>query len=84
MLHRVSLYKMVEEGYELPRLYAPCFREYPFDVLVCAPVGLHLVIRWARDLWFWILRVGYPGYRERIERLAYSRALDSIEKHDAT
>lgn len=60
----------------LKRLVRPCemapwgyglaYREFNMNVAVCYPVPLNLVIRWARNLFFW-LACPKPTYKELYE-----------------
>ena len=59
------------EGECIPWGWAVSYRDFDRDVGVCHPIPLHLLRRWARDLRFWLMSVGRPGYRERVERIAY-------------
>ena len=55
------------EGSRIPWGYGLSYRPFDRDVAVCYPVPLHLIVRWCRDLWFWIVKVGFPGTRSQWE-----------------
>jgi hypothetical protein len=63
----VSLNRFVSEGQIIPWGYAVAYRDFDRDTKVCYPIPLHLLVRWVRDFRFWFMRVGRPGYRERLE-----------------
>lgn len=65
---------LVPWGELIPRGYAPSYRAPDRDCVVCYPWGLHWLVRWARDLKFWIMYVGYPGFRDRTEFAIEARA----------
>ena len=65
----------------MPWWYAPAWRDFPREVYICMPMGLHLLARWARDCWFWLHEVGLPGYRQRVEHAAY---MAGIQKRRAS
>ena len=67
-MKRVFTKEYVDEGLPLPRGYAVAYRDFLVNSKVCYPLGIHLIVRWARDLIFWLGRVGYPGYRQRHEQ----------------
>lgn len=70
----MRLQRLVPWGEFIPRGYAPSYRAIDRDCVVCYPWGLHWLVRWARDLKFWIMRAGYPGYRDRVEFAIEARA----------
>ena len=61
----------VGEGEAISFGWAVSFRDFDRNVKVCHPIPLHLLRRWLRDARFWLMRVGRPGYRERVEHAAY-------------
>ena len=72
-----------EEGETLPWGYAIAYRDFCIDRQVSYPIGIHFIVRWSRDLLFWISYVGYPGYRQRIEHEAWlkGRAFETKRLH---
>lgn len=62
---------MKEEGMPMPWGYAVSYRDFRLQGRVCYPLGIHLVVRWSRDFTLWLMDVGYPGYRQRIEHEAF-------------
>ena len=56
------------EGSKVPWGYGLSYWHPTKDAAVCYPVLLHLIVRWCRDLWFWIVGVGFPGTRSRWEK----------------
>ncbi len=61
----IATKEYVEEGNAAPRGYGLSYRDYLMNSTVWYPLGLHLIVRWARDFHFWLVKVGYPGYRQR-------------------
>lgn len=59
------------EGEEIPWGWAVSYRDFDTDRGICYPIPLHLLVRWQRDIRFWLMRVGRPSYRERIEHAAW-------------
>jgi len=45
----------VVEGGRRPRFYGVAYVADTFDGMVCYPVGINLVVRWARALWHWLV-----------------------------
>lgn len=60
----------------IPRWYAVAYRDFDRDCKACYPIPLHFFVRWERDLRFWLMRAGRPGYRERIEAEYYRKGLN--------
>ncbi len=60
-----------EEGQVMPRGYAVSYRDIRMQTTICYPLGIHFLVRWSRDSLFWLMRAGYPGYRQRIEHELY-------------
>ena len=58
----------------IPFGWAVAYRDFNTERSVCYPIPLHLLVRWARDIRFWLMTVGRPGYREKIEVAATLRA----------
>jgi len=55
----------------IPSGYAIAYRDFSLDTKIAYPIPLHFVVRWARDFRFWLMTVGRPSYRERIEGVAF-------------
>lgn len=75
------------EGQYIPMGYGIAYRDFSRDVNIAYPLGLHFLVRWARDVHFWLMSVERPGYRERIELAAYQRGVAMMkqfhENHEA-
>lgn len=63
------------EGEEIPFGWAVAFRDFDRGCGVCYPIPIHFLVRWGRDLRYWLMRVGRPGYRERTEHAVFLRGL---------
>ena len=74
------LQKTKYEGELFPTFYGPAYRDFDREVTVCYPLGLHLLMRWMRDLWCWLMVVGRPGYRENLETKAYCLGYNTKEQ----
>lgn len=66
-MRKVLTSQYIEQGGVIPKGYAVAYRDLRLQTEVAYPLGIHLIIRWSRDLLFWMMRVGYPGYRQRME-----------------
>ncbi|KKN23497.1 hypothetical protein LCGC14_0904320 [marine sediment metagenome] len=71
----MATHEYIKEGMTIPRGYAVSYRDFLTESKVCYPIGIHLLVRWSRDLLYWLMRVGYPGYRQRKEQEMYSLGL---------
>ena len=58
----------LEEGNKVPWGYGLSYWRYESLTAVCYPILLHLIVRWCRDLWFWIVKAGFPGTRSQWEQ----------------
>ena len=68
---RLSLEYLKAEGARIPLGYGPAWRDYEREFIVCYPLGLHLIMRWARDLRHWFMEVGYPGHYDQVTMARY-------------
>jgi hypothetical protein len=50
------------EGEVLPKGFAPCYPLFECRSVMCAPIGLHLLIRYVRAAYLWLVRVGWYRY----------------------
>src|SRR5579859_3103382 len=64
---KMNFERFTEEGERLPTGYAIAFVDFVIGRAVCYPVGIHLVVRWARAIWFWTVR-HRPSRQERYDR----------------
>lgn len=57
----------VTPGEQMPTGYAPAYRDWMRDVAVCYPIGLHLLVRWTRSAYYWLVLVGWTGQMRPVE-----------------
>jgi hypothetical protein len=74
------------EGECTPRGFAPCYPIWNTRTIMCAPLGLHLLIRWVRAGYWWLGSVGWLQYVEWEKQYHYHRGYvhgwnDATEKH---
>jgi hypothetical protein len=75
----IPLTKMyIKEGGVIPFGYAIAYQDFYRDVKVAYPIPIHFIVRWLRDLRFWLMSVGRPGYRERIEQELFQKFHNEI------
>jgi len=60
------------EGGAIPRWWGIAWQESAVRGYVCYPLGLHLLFRWARDLYWWLAR----GRRDKALLAAYRVGYD--------
>jgi hypothetical protein len=63
--------KLIPEGGLIPRGWAVSHRCMNRDAAFAYPYGIHLIVRWLRDLRFWLMWVGYPGFQDETEHRLY-------------
>ena len=73
----------IPEGELIPRWWGIAYRDFDRNAKVAYPIPLNFLVRWERDLRCWLMNVGRPGYRERIERRTYLRGRESAERASA-
>ena len=72
--------RYVSEGGSPGRWYATAYKDFDKEVRVAYPIGIHLLVRWSRDLLYWIKLVGRPGYRERLEHEWFFKGYKTAQK----
>lgn len=70
-----GLFPAIREGESFQWWCAPAWYMYEVKKIRCAPLGLHLLLRWIRALIRWLYLVGYPDgiYRERERWVQWER-----------
>lgn len=58
----MRLLKEKLEGEILPFGYAPCYPLFDRRMIMCAPIGLHFVIRYGRAAYRWVRQLGWYSY----------------------
>ena len=53
---RIGLRKFIHEGERYPRGYGHAWVDYDFNVAVCYPIPLNIILSCARNLYFKLLR----------------------------
>lgn len=66
-----------EGGTMIPFGYGIAWRDFADNRQVMYPIPFNIIIRWLRDLHYWLMVVGRPGYREKVERIAYLNGKNS-------
>ena len=74
---------LVGEGERIPWGYGISYRDFERDTKVAYPLGIHFLVRWARDFRFWLMTVGRPGYRERYEQAVYHLGVEQGRRYEA-
>lgn len=68
--------KLIEEGEYIPWGWGVSHWDFDTGGKWAYPIPLHFLVRWQRDFRCWLMTVGRPGYREKIERNAYNLGLE--------
>lgn len=70
--------KIIEEGGMLPRGYATAYDQWQYSPVrhVTYPVGVHFLVRWARELYWWVVRFDLQEARIRALRHRELAAFD--------
>lgn len=80
----MKLSYLIGEAQRIPWGYAISHRDFDTDWKVAYPIPLHFFVRWSRDVRFWLMSVGRPGYRERVERECYYKGVQYAYRHPLT
>jgi len=56
---------------EIPFGWAISHRDFIRNTKIAYPIGIHFIVRWSRNIFFWLMGVGYPSYRQQIEHKVY-------------
>lgn len=73
---------LVSEGQRIPWGWGIAYRDFERDAKLAYPIPIHFLVRWARDLRFWLMTVGRPGYREKVESEFFRRGLDEGQRRE--
>lgn len=66
--------RIVNEGERFPKGYGLAWRDFEKGTGIFLPLGIHLIVRWSRDFYWWIVFVGRPGWLEKREHEIYLKA----------
>jgi len=61
----------IEEGQRIPFGWAVSHRDFLRQTTVCYPIGIHFIVRWSRNIFFWLMQVGYPSWNQGREHKLY-------------
>ena len=65
-----------EEGARIPFGWAVSHRDFLSQTTICYPIGIHFIVRWSRDIFFWLMSVGRPSWRQTLEHKIYVAGLE--------
>lgn len=66
--------RYVQQGEMSPKGFAVAWMDYPWNRAVAYPIGLHVVIKMARRLWFHFV-VYQPTWMEKERAIMYQQGL---------
>lgn len=65
------------EGARIPFWWGVSYLSWESDRAICYPIPLNLLIRWSRDLYYWIKATRRFGWRDNQVIDAYARGEDA-------
>lgn len=68
------------EGELIPLGWAVSHRDFMRRVSVCYPIGIHFIVRWSRNILYWLMDKGYPSWRQELEHKIYLSGLQEGEE----
>lgn len=67
----------IGEAEMIPRWYGIAYRDFDRDTKVAYPIIIHWIVRYGRDLLYWIRWVGYPSFRQEVEHKYFRLGLEA-------
>lgn len=84
-MRRLITFKAIHRGEMIPRFYGVAYHDYPRRVAICYPIPLNWLIRWGRDLYFFLSNAARDdqisqaykaGFNDGVERGKIHEELD--------
>ena len=69
---KIYMTRVFNEGDRIPWWLGLAYWEWGMNVAVCFPIPLNLIVRWARDGYFWIKATRHPGWLDNQRAEAYN------------
>jgi len=69
------------EGARIPTGWAVSHRDFMRQVTICYPIGIHFIVRWSRNLFYWLMSAGYPSWRQTLEHKIYLEGMLAERKY---
>jgi len=77
----IQLRSEQEEGERLPNGWAISHRDFLRQVSIAYPIGIHFLVRWGRNIFFWLMKAGYPSWRQKQEHKLYIAGMLAERKY---
>jgi len=81
MFKKVILKKAIEEGDCIPTGFRIAYLDFHYQVAVCFPIGVHLLVRWFVRLWRLTYYFKPDKWEKKVNRAIANVKMGLIDKH---